>query len=130
MSNLELTCGECTAPVTPRMQNRPKCGAKNANAVIEPTVQSQQMNSQQNVHINLGDLNASTVSSKSKITALLLCLFLGILGIQRLYVGRTGSGILFLLFCWTGIPWIISFFDLIFIISGTFKDGEGKFIKK
>jgi len=35
--------------------------------------------------------------SKSKLTALLLCLFVGGLGIHRFYVGKSGTGILMLL---------------------------------
>lgn len=33
-------------------------------------------------------------SEKSRLVALLLCLFVGYLGIHRFYVGKTGTGIL------------------------------------
>jgi TM2 domain-containing membrane protein YozV len=60
---------------------------------------------------------------KSKLVALLLLLFLGGVGGHRFYVGKMGSGILYLftgaLF---GIGWII---DLIGIITGSFKDSNG-----
>lgn len=49
---------------------------------------------------------------KNPTTALLLDLFLGGLGIHRFYLGENGTGILYLLFCWTYIPSIIAFFEL------------------
>lgn len=60
------------------------------------------------------------VSKKNKMVALLLCIFLGYLGIHRFYVGKTGTGILYLLTGGlVGIGWII---DIITIASGSFKD--------
>lgn len=62
-------------------------------------------------------------SQKSKTTAGLLCFFLGELGIHRFYVGKVGTGILWL--CTAGlfgIGWLI---DLIMIICGKFKDSSG-----
>lgn len=66
---------------------------------------------------------ASVKSRKSKTTAGLLCFFLGELGIHRFYVGKVGTGILWL--CTAGlfgIGWLI---DLIMIICGKFKDSSG-----
>ena len=40
----------------------------------------------------------------SKVTYVLLALFLGGFGAHNFYAGRTGLGILYLLFCWTLIP--------------------------
>ncbi len=60
------------------------------------------------------------VSRKSKTIALLLCVFLGWLGIHRFYVGKVGTGILYLLTCGLFvIGWLI---DIIVIASGSFKD--------
>lgn len=44
---------------------------------------------------------------KSKIAAGVLGIVLGGLGIHKFYLGRIGLGILYILFCWTGIPSII-----------------------
>ena len=62
---------------------------------------------------------------KSKIAALLLCLFLGGLGIHRFYVGKVGSGVVQLLLCWTGISAIWAFIDFICILVGSFTDAQG-----
>lgn len=48
---------------------------------------------------------------KNPTTAVLLALFLGGLGAHKFYLGQTGMGFVYLLFCWTYIPAIISFFE-------------------
>ena len=63
-------------------------------------------------------------SQHSRLVALLLCFFLGCLGIHRFYVGKFGTGILQLLTL--GGLFIWSFIDFIFIACGIFRDAEGK----
>ena len=73
-------------------------------------------------------------SDKQLIVALLLSIFVGILGIHRMYVGKIGTGIVMLLLSLslvgllaTGIWALI---DLIVIATGNFKDKEGRVIVK
>ena len=47
--------------------------------------------------------------------ALILCLFLGWLGIHRFYLRKYFSGIMFLVFSWTFIPALLSIMDLLFL---------------
>ena len=54
---------------------------------------------------------------KSKSTAALLALFLGSIGIHRFYLNQSGRGILYLLFCWTLIPFLISLIDFIWLLT-------------
>ena len=54
---------------------------------------------------------------KNPTTAVVLALFLGGLGIHKFYLGQTGLGIAYLLFCWTSIPSIIAFIEA-FTIAG------------
>jgi TM2 domain-containing membrane protein YozV len=49
---------------------------------------------------------AMATSTKSQSVAALLAAFLGGFGIHRFYLGKIVSGILYLIFCWTGIPGI------------------------
>lgn len=69
-----------------------------------------------------------TNGGKSQIIALILCLFLGGLGIHRFYLGHVGMGILYLLtggLC--GIGWLI---DLILIATGGLKPKDGEYSEK
>ena len=66
-------------------------------------------------------------SEKSFVTAILLCFFLGALGVHRFYVGKVGTGILQLLtFGGLGIWALI---DFVMIVCGSFKDDQGLAIK-
>lgn len=68
------------------------------------------------------DYEAAVIAGKkpvNKIAYALLALFLGGLGIHKFYAGRTFMGIMFLLFCWTGIPAIIGFIQGILALTKT-----------
>ena len=65
----------------------------------------------------------TNTSDKSKMVALILCIFLGPLGVHYFYVGRIGRGVvaLFTLDFFL-IGWII---DIIKIATGGFRDNVG-----
>lgn len=63
------------------------------------------------------------VSEKDWMTTLLLCIFVGGLGVHRFYVGKTGMGILYLLT--GGLCGIGALIDLIQIVMGNFTDANG-----
>ncbi|OOE18017.1 TM2 domain-containing protein [Bacillus subtilis] len=67
------------------------------------------------------------VSKKNKIVAALLAFFLGGLGIHKFYLGRVGQGILYILFCWTGIPSIIAFIEFIIFLCGSEEGFDQKY---
>ena len=66
-------------------------------------------------------------SEKSWITTLLLCLFLGGLGVHRFYAGKIGTGILQLIT--VGGCGIWTLIDLIMIITGRGSGKDGNPIK-
>jgi TM2 domain-containing membrane protein YozV len=50
---------------------------------------------------------------KDRTTAILLCFFCGWFGIHKFYLGQTFAGVMYLIFSWTCIPGIISFFEFL-----------------
>lgn len=71
--------------------------------------------------------NQQMISDKSKGTAAVLCFFFGALGIHRFYVGKIGTGILWMLTL--GFAGLGVLIDFIMIICGSFKDKYGAVIK-
>jgi TM2 domain-containing membrane protein YozV len=67
------------------------------------------------------------VSPKGYVPAILICLFLGMFGIHRFWVGKIGTGILMLLTL--GGAGIWNLIDLVMIIVGKFTDKQGRLIK-
>ncbi|WP_434778156.1 TM2 domain-containing protein [Neisseria sp. Ec49-e6-T10] len=53
------------------------------------------------------------VGQKNKLAAALLAFFLGSFGLHKFYLGKPIQGLLYLLFCWTFIPGVISFIESI-----------------
>jgi len=63
------------------------------------------------------------MSQKKRLVAFLLAFFVGVLGIHRFYVGKIGTGVLYLLT--GGLLGIGVLVDWIMILAGKFKDKEG-----
>ena len=73
------------------------------------------------------------ISEKDWLVCLILLIFTGMLGIHKFYVGRNSGGIVMLILTISCIGSIASFvlwiIDLIQLVSGNFKDTEGKYLK-
>lgn len=70
---------------------------------------------------------ANGISEKSGIACLLFLLLLNPWGIHRMYVGKIGTGILYLLTLGgLGLWWLI---DLIMLCVGSFTDADGATVK-
>ncbi|HEY6489395.1 MAG: NINE protein [Terracidiphilus sp.] len=52
---------------------------------------------------------------RDEVVGILLALFLGTFGIHHFYLRRTGLGILYCCFFWTGIPAMLGFFECFFM---------------
>ena len=52
---------------------------------------------------------------RDEVVGILLALFLGTFGVHHFYLRRTGLGILYCFFFWTGIPAILGFIECFFM---------------
>jgi len=57
---------------------------------------------------------------KSAVVALLLAIFLGGIGGHKFYLGNLVLGVLYLVFCWTGIPSIVALVEA-FTVADTVR---------
>ncbi len=66
-------------------------------------------------------------SDKKRWVALSLCFFLGYMGIHRFYVGKVGTGILYMMTLgFLGIGILI---DFVMILCGVFQDEHGHYLR-
>lgn len=123
-----MKCANCGAPLDRENRFCPYCG----NAL--ETAENAQ-NSKQEIHIHYHQeqpaetkvkyvyVPAERKSTRSRLVALVLCVILGVFGAHRFYVGKIGTGLLYL-FTWGlfGIGWLA---DVIILLLGKPCDKRG-----
>ena len=89
----------------------------------QPVIHIVNNNTNTNTNQNYNGGSKFRYVRKNKWVAFFLCLFFGYFGIHRFYVGKAGTGLIWLFtagLC--GIGWI---YDLIMIFFGNFRDKNG-----
>lgn len=130
MSN--ITCPSCggqkATPINDREYRCEYCGHTFTPIAPQPTQVPQQFVSKPSFNQNQAQQNflsafeSTNSSGKNRTTAALLAFFLGGFGVHQFYLGNTGKGILYLVFCWTYIPGIIGFIEGIMLITQSDED--------
>lgn len=118
-------CPQCGAPVDTTASNCKYCGEKLTIQVapVAPLVPTQQPHqvydhqpSSSSYQLDPGINPAWPM--KNKAVAGLLGIFLGGLGIHKFYMGSMVWGVIYLLFCWTGITAFIGFIEgIIYLVQ-------------
>lgn len=124
----ENVCPQCGAPIDPTASECKFCGEKLVTQQAAQQSQPQQAYAQQPQpqiviqqaapqQVYVSGINPSW-PVKSKVAAGILGIFLGGIGVHKFYMGKIGMGILYLCFCWTGIPAVIGFIEgIIYLCS-------------
>ncbi|GED66091.1 hypothetical protein LFU01_45430 [Lysinibacillus fusiformis] len=131
MSNIE--CPQCGAPADITLSQCKYCGEKFSFQNEQPRVQQpafqqpvqpvfqqavQPAYQAQPQQAPMYDGIDPSWPIKSKGLAGFLAIFFGGIGIHKFYLGKVFQGILYLVFCWTYIPVIISFIEgIIYLLS-------------
>lgn len=99
-----IYCSNCAAQISAEAVACPQCGQPNKNRP------------------------GGAGPKKSRITAGVLALLLGGLGVHKFYLGKVGLGIVYILFCWTFVPAIVAFVEaIIYFVQDdrTFAEKQG-----
>lgn len=89
--------------VTKKEENKSK---ESSNSGININVSNNQ-NGYQPMYV------ANNTKAVNKVVYCLLAFFLGGIGIHKFYAGKIGSGILYIMFCWTFVPAVIAFIEFL-----------------
>ena len=89
-------CSACGAQISPQAVACPKCGHPN---VLNPN------NAPQSGEV------------KSRTTAGILAILVGSFGAHKFYLGKIGTGILYLCFSWTAVPGVIGLIEGIIYLT-------------
>lgn len=123
---MSVLCPQCGAPAPEGACKCEYCGATIAQAV-QPVVQQAQPQQVVYVQQNTVDNSRANWPIKNKIVAALLALLLGGLGIHKFYLGQSGKGVLYLIFCWTYIPGILAFIEGITMLCSNDENFQIKY---
>ena len=64
---------------------------------------------------------------RNRTAAILICFFGGYFGVHKFYLGQITQGIIYLIFCWTCIPALISFFEFLGLCFMTDREFDARF---
>ena len=132
------SCPFCGAPLNADARACEYCGTALPNTSRSTSDQSASLHAEspyaespyaESPYTTNTNTNTNTNSSlpvKNKLVAGLLALLLGGIGIHKFYLGQTGKGILYILFCWTYIPGLLAFIEGLMILCGS----DEKFMQK
>ena len=106
-------CSHCAKPLSPQAVACPACG--------HPTGVNGSQFAASPITYAAG-VDANSLPVKNKLTAGLLGILLGGIGVHKFYMGKVGLGIVYVLFCWTYIPAIVGLIEGIIYLTQSDAD--------
>lgn len=126
----EKNCPECGASIDLNANECKYCGESiTVESPPYQTPQYQPPQYQPQQYQTPCNSNGVPIYSKSKTVAGLLAIFLGGLGVHKFYLGKTGLGILYLVFCWTWIPEVVGIIEGIIYLCSSDESFYYKYVK-
>jgi len=104
---VEMFMSDDDMMIIPKKEDRAQTPVLNNEKGISINIQNQ------NNPISPNMNNNGSLKLVNKVVYILLALFLGGIGIHKFYAGKSGAGILYVIFCWTFIPCILAFIEAI-----------------
>ena len=79
----------------------------------------------ENASNNSGTAAGATGKVVNKIAYVVLAILLGDIGVHKFYAGKIGLGIVYVIFCWTGIPALIGLIEgIIAAFTPAYQNGN------
>lgn len=103
-------CHGCGKPLHLRTAACPHCGAVQFDEFCSPLITAQ----------------SQPASNKSRVTAGVLAILLGGLGLHKTYLGAYGTALIYIALCWTGLPMLASLVEGARYLSLTDADFKAK----
>ncbi|WP_326908457.1 TM2 domain-containing protein [Sedimentibacter sp. MB31-C6] len=130
-------CSQCGAPLDVNLEACKYCGEpvpvqlkKNQQQQFQEPPINQQSSEYQQPPVYQQSYFNPNVKSKSKVTAGVLAILLGGLGVHKFYLGKIGLGILYILFCWTYVPALIGLIEGIIYLTSSEEKFYYKYVLK
>jgi TM2 domain-containing membrane protein YozV/RNA polymerase subunit RPABC4/transcription elongation factor Spt4 len=99
----EKYCSNCGEIIDEQAEVCPECGVR----VKEDSGSNEVNINMENNQVQSTASQDVPAGNKSKVLAGLLGIFLGGIGVHKLYLGQPGRAIIFFLLSWTGIPMLV-----------------------
>lgn len=121
-----MFCKHCGAEISEDSRFCPKCGEP-LTLDAEDEAYEENEDSKNVITIVNNDPDTVKYSDKNRGIAIILCLLLGCLGAHRFYLGKIGTGFLYLVTL--GLLGIGALVDFIRLLLNSMRDGENRPLK-
>ncbi|MDR0952761.1 MAG: NINE protein [Elusimicrobiota bacterium] len=72
-------------------------------------------------------VDGKTIRIKDRLAAGIIALFIGAIGMHKFYTGKIAWGVVYFIFCWTGLTFIIALIEAILYFFMTDEEFDSKY---